>query len=222
MSWKDTLEEGVKQEVEKLESAIAERDQKLSNAGQELASNRTKKQELEAERDALTIKLKEAEQKSQGGVPQALNVEDTVRKILGEKEVQSAAQNRATAEARFKSAHPEFGAESDPSGVKFDTVKGKLARFSLNGLSSVEDFLSVYSEAYTLVNPARQVENGNSFTPFAASPSDTGAGPRDANKSKLSAKEKRLVDSLGWTEERFMKQLTARPHYVKALLDQME
>lgn len=222
MSWKETLDESGKKEVEQLEAKIAESTQKLSNAGQELASNRKDKQEIEAERDSLKIKLAEAEEKAREGNPTGGLTEADVRKILGEQDEKTAVQNRESAEARFKAAHKEFAADADPSGVKFSAVKGKLARFNLSGLKTVEEFTSVYEEAYTLVNPARAADDEGSYSPYAESPSDTGNSPREIDTDNLSPKEKKLIARLGWDKERYLKQKKARPTYVRTLLDQME
>lgn len=222
MSWKDTLDEAGKKEVEQLEAAIAERDQKLSNAGQELASNRTVKQTLEAERDSLKIKLAEAEERANGrsgGQPQ--DTEEVVRRILAEGDKKTAEQNRATAEARFKATHKEFADDADQGGIKFSAVKSKVARFNTDGLKTVEEFVQLYEEAYTLINPARAASEEN-YSPYAASPSDQGSSPKESDKDNLSPKEKKLIARMGWTNERYLKQKTARPTYVRALLDQME
>lgn len=221
MSWKDNLDEGAKKEVEQLEASIAERDQKLSNAGQELASNRTVKQQLEAERDALKVKLQEAEDRARGTGGQPTDTEAVVRRVLAENDTKAASQNRETAEARFISSHKEFASDADPGGVKFSAVKGKLARFNTDGLKTVEDFMGVYEEAYLLVNPARAAEGGE-YAPYADSPHDTGRGPKETDTQVLAVKEKKLVERMGWTKEQYLSQKTKRPTYVKQLLEHME
>lgn len=224
MSWKDNLDEGAKKEVEQLEVKLAEIEQKLSNAGQELAQNRKDRQAIEADRDALKIKLAEAEQNANpapsGDAPQ--DVEATVRKVLQEKDSQDAQSNRETAESRFKAAHKEFADDADAGGVKFSAVKAKVSRFNLSNLRSVEDFVAAYEDAYTLVSPGHAVDIGENYTPFADSPSDSGHGPRETDVNELSPKEQKLINRMSWDKEQYLKQKNKRPAYVKQLLDYME
>lgn len=218
MSEKDEGQE----DITKLKEQIAELTEKLGNATGELTEGRKTRQYLEAERDALTTKLKEAEEKAKdtpGDKPE--DVESAVRKILAERSKQDAQANRTAAEAKFKSAHTEFADDADAGGVKFGAVKAKFSKFNLESIVTVDEFMNLFEEAYTLAVPARTREEED-YNPDAHTPSNQSASPKETATDKLSYKEKKVMERLGWTTEQFLKQKVARPTYIRQLLAHME
>lgn len=222
MSQKDNPTGNEGEDVTKIKAELAEATQKLANATNELIDGRKTRQELEADRDALKVKLAEAEEKVKGGQPpQGALTEADVRKILAEREKQDAAANRQAAEAKFKAAHKEFADDADAGGVKFSAVKQKFSRFNLEGVVTVDEFLNLFEEAYTLAVPTRASGDGKSVL-NANTPSDTGHNPKETTDDQLSHKEKTVMERLGWTKDQFLKQKAARPTYIRQLLSHME
>lgn len=206
------------EEYETLKASLADIELKLKSATGELIEGRKSRAEVEAERDALTLKLKEAEDaKNGGGQP---STEEAVRKILKEKEGQDAVANRKTAEEAFKTQVKDFSPDNDPGGIKFSAVQAKFSKFNIDGVVKTEDFLELYAEAATLANPSKPISR-ETFTPYAATPPKSGSGPREAELNTLSSKEVDIVTRLGWTKEKYLEQKAKRPHYVESLLKQL-
>lgn len=219
MSTQDTGEET----VESLKAKLAETEGKLASATGELIENRASRQTVEGERDALKVKITELEGRvvtpPAGEQPK---VEDVVRAVLSERDQKDADRNRATAEATFRAAHSEFHPDNDPGGLKFDAIKAKLSRFSFGDMMEVSDFLSVYEDAFTLVNPKRADAGTTTYAPYASTVSHPSTTSRETETTGLGSKETKLIERMGWTAEQFQKQMQVRPTYVKSLLLHMD
>lgn len=207
------------EEYETLKASFADIETKLKSVTGELIEGRKTRAEIEAERDALAIKLKEMEKAPIVG--DVSSTEDAVRKVLKEQAKQDAVTNRKIAEETFKSQVKDFSSDNDPGGIKFSAVMAEFNRFNTEDVVKTEDFLELYSKAATLANPSKPVTR-ETFTPYAATPPSSSSGPREATTILLSSREQDIVKRMGWTEQQYLDQKTKRPHYVASLLKQLE
>lgn len=180
------------------------------------------KTERKAKQDAETAAAKaiaDAAVVSPATPPADATPEDpakVVERILAERDAASAVVVRENAEAKFKAAHKEFASDNDPAGIKFAAFKTVLARLNTSGLTTDEQFQAVFNDALTLMN--RQVApEERIITPYADTPSDGGT-PGHTDPNGTSAKEKKLYEGLGWTEEKYLKMKKSRPAYVEEML----
>lgn len=208
------------EEVEKLKNELAaaqakltEKDAQINGMSQELAGDRAKRQDLQAERDVLSVKVKELEGRI-GGV-QPTNVSEEVQKALLERDRQQAETNRTSAESSFKS-RKDFTPEADPGEIKFNAVKKKFAMFDTSKLKTTEEFLAVWQDAYRLVN--NQTHNTHIQNNQDMFSRNSGGAPREVETSQLTSEERSVVQRMGWTDDQFLKQKTKRPQYVESLM----
>lgn len=139
-----------------------------------------------------------------------------VERILAERDAASLVAVRENAEAAFKAAHKEFTTENDPAGLKFAAFKTVLARLNTTGLTTAEQFQAVFNDALTLMNRNAAPEE-RIITPYADTPSTDGT-PNASDPNAVSAKEKKLYEGLGWTQEKYLKMKKSRPAYVAEML----
>lgn len=188
----------------------------LANVVEEVKTERKTKQDAQAESEALKLKIKEVEDKQKAGAT-GDDVEAKVRAILNEDAKKSADSARVVAEQKWKANHTEFSETNDPGGVKFAAIKGKLSRLSDQGLSSENDFIGLFEDAYVLVKKERNIDS-HDYNPYAASNSSNGGAPKETNANNLSAKEEKLMKMEGWDKEKYLKMKAKRPSFVESLL----
>jgi hypothetical protein len=199
------------QEITRLKEEIAARDAKLANAGSELSTMRQSKAEIEGERDALKVKLQSLEQPTP-----ATDAAEVVKQALEARDREDAQRSKASAETAFKNSHKEFHPDNDPGGLKFEAYKAYLKKFSDSGLKSEKDFSTLYEDAYVLMNKGQSPKDER-ITPSPHVPLNPSNPPREISSDKLTYEEKRVVERLGWTEDKFLKMKETRPDYIKSL-----
>lgn len=205
------------QDVKVLQETVAKLQSDFKNVVGEVTQMRKDKSTLEAERDALALKLKEAQEGGASGDKPDVAAE--IQKAFQAKEAEQAKLNRASAEAKFKNANKEFSEDNDPGGIKFAALTAKLGLFALGSLKTEEEFKQVYESAYTLLNPARKPMNGTDYNIYANTPPAGGGAPKESHDNQLSAQERKIIERLGWTAEKYLKIKASRPQYVKELLE---
>lgn len=212
--------EGQDVSLETLLNKVGELETNFSNVVDELKSERVKKQEAEAERDLAIAALNDKKETppAKDGEVVVPDVKAVVEQTLAERDNKTAEDNKKSAEEKFKNSNKEFHPDNDPGGIKFATVTKQLARFNTAGLKSEEDFLKLYTDCLKLSKETPSQESKD-ITPYDSTPSNSGSGPKEVKVTQLSVKEVKLMNQLGWTEERFMKQKAARPSYVQSLLE---
>ena len=188
----------------------------LANVVEEVKAERKTKQDAQAESEVLKLKIKEIDDKTKVGAT-GDDVEAKVRAILNEDAKKSADSARVVAEQKWKANHTEFSETNDPGGVKFAAIKGKLSRLSDQGLSSENDFIGLFEDAYVLVKKERNIDS-HDYNPYAASGSSNGATPKTTDPNNLSAKEEKLMKMEGWDKEKYLKMKAKRPSFVDSLL----
>ncbi len=161
----------------------------------ELKEVRGKKQEVEGERDALKLKVNNVPPKAE-----STDVEAEVKKFLEQESVKTTEESKVSAEQRFKNEHKEFDATNDPGGLKYAAFQEKLKMFNLTGLKKETEFLEVFENTLTLMKEKKDSKR----IPY----SDAGTGgnpPKETHVSDLSSREQKMIENMGWTEERYLK-----------------
>lgn len=210
-------------EIEKLKADLAAKEEELrvakeseatakANLGstvEELKDLREKKQAAEAERDLALAKFN-----GQGGD----DVKATVQSILAERDSKDLEKVKEDSLEDFKNIHKELFAEAnDAGGIKFGVFKTHLAKLNLSTLKTAKEFNEAFENALLLMNKGKvaQPQNGggNPYTP-----NNSGGQPQSTEGTTLDSKETKLIQQIGWTEEKYLEQKKKRPSYVANLL----
>jgi hypothetical protein len=211
-------------EIEKLKADLAAKEEELRIAKEaegtakaslgstveEIKQLREKKQAAEAERDLALAKLN-----GQGGD----DVKATVHSILAEEKSKEFEKVRDESLEDFKNTHKELFAEAnDAGGIKFEAFKKHLAKLNLSGLTTAKQLKEAYEDALILMNKGKTQSpaNGGGGSPFT--PNNSGGNPHSEEGSQLDASEQKLIQQIGWTEEKYLEQKKKRPSYVANLL----
>ncbi len=168
----------------------------------ELKENRTKMAEL---------KRQLAEK---GGTDQPADVDNAVAAALAKRDKERADTNKVAALDKFVKSHKEFLPENDPTGLKLQAFKGKLSRFNTDGLTEVEQFMEVFEDAGRLLGHTPQQKNNKPVMPNIPPSSDE---PAEVIQSQLSPKEKKVLERMGWTEEKYLALKKKMPDYVERI-----
>jgi hypothetical protein len=192
---------------------------------------KSKNDQLESEKAGLVEEIKVERTKKQEAADlarAALEANDPDAKILSvvekrleQEKTKQIETSRAQFEDKFKSSNPEFQPSNDPAGIKFEAFKKILTRFNLSGLTTETEFADAYKDAMLLLKreegtPANQSINRNSFSPSTKSSTAT-----ETDTSELSAQEQKLIASINWTKEKYLKLKASQPHFVTDLLSKV-
>lgn len=199
-------------QVDVLSAELITAKENVTSTVEELKVLRTKKQELE---DIAKAAL---EGKGSGEDIEA-KARQIVKTMLDEEKSTKIEMTRSEFEAKFKASNPEFLQANDPAGIKFEAFKKVLGRFNTNGLSSQDEFATVYGDALTLMTGIKQSTYKES-SPYAFSPVSR-SGIAEVVDGDLSPTEKKLIDDNSWTKERYLKLKNSQPQYVRQLLNQV-
>jgi chromosome segregation ATPase len=201
-------------EAQTAKTALATAEANTASTVEELKNLRTAKQEVEAKLTLAESKLN-PHNSSQG------NVEEQVNTVLAKKEEERLVALKDDTERKFKESHSEFHPDTDTGGLKYAAFKQKLARMNLAGLKSEDELTAAFEDALVLLNKRESTDNGN-FNPYAATTKTNSGEPKGVNGSKLQSNELKLIQQLGWTEERYLKTKKAQPHFVDSMLAQFK
>lgn len=204
-----------KTEFEKLKETVAT----IPGVVEELKTLRTAKQESDARADAAEAALKA---KEEGGNPNPPAPTDPAALVAAEfrkRDEDERKRLRDNAVEAFKNVHKEFHPENDPGGLKYAAFERHLNRLNLSDAASAKDFADAFEDAYLLMTrkPVQQEDN----TPIVdGDPNNSGGAPHTPpQQTGLTAKEKKVIADMGWTEERYLKLKKSRPAYVDSLLN---
>jgi hypothetical protein len=200
-------------ELNTTKEALATAEATNTSTVDEIKTLRQKKQEAEAERD---LALAKANKDGHADVP---DISTVIQKELDAREAKDAEKIKVDALESFKMAHKELFADAnDVGGLKFSAFKDSLSKLNLSGLKTATQFSEAYENALILMNRGKTQSQPNRNGEGAIIPPTGGGSPKVDEDSGLEYKETELIRSLGWTEERYLKQKKARPAYVAALL----
>ena len=189
------------EDVEKLKIELTTTKQGLEHVVDELKEERRKR--------------REAEEKLNPSKP-IDEVSEKVRVALMEDKKKQAELNRVKALEKFQEENKEFHPDNDPGGLKMALLQKELNGLKTDDAVLAEDFLSLLDKAKRLI-PTIAPETPVTIVPPASTPI-TATPPRVRVESKLTPKEQQAAQSVGWTEEKFLKIKTAQPRFVEQLL----
>lgn len=194
---------------------------------------KTKYEQSESQKAGLVEELKEEKRKKQeaadlaraamdgaGATPEE-KILSVVEKRLAEEKTKQIEMSRSEFEANFKATNPEFEPSNDAGGIKFQAFKNILSKFNLNGLTTEKEFAEVYKDAMLLLKRQEGKPNDQSFNRDSFSPGTRSSGGDKSNSGELSSKEEKMIQSINWTKEKYLKLKTSRPDFVESLLSQV-
>lgn len=211
-----------KAEHDELVKKLADESQAKTNLVEELTTERKKKQDSEAVAEDLKKKLEEkVEIPVEAGELTADKIAEIASKatqeVLNKNTETTVASNKEMALAKFKEKYKEFHTDNDEGGIKIASLERKLERFNMSSLKSVEDFISVFEDAYNLIGKtAIQDKPG---TPIPADPSTDGPAPAEVTTDNLTPEELKVIDrAFDGDKERYIKIKAKRPDFVNTLI----
>ena len=140
-------------------------------------------------------------------------------KKLQEKEALDAQANKKAAFEKFVTDNKEFNPENDPTGLKRDALQKKFNRFNTEGLTNVDDFLTVIGEAKTLLlGNDKPIDTSKSINSYS-NPGKINNNISGGRESKLTPKELKLAQQTGKSEEQILKLKQKNPEYLEGLLE---
>lgn len=145
-------------------------------------------------------------------------LEALLDKKIKERDALNAQANKTAAFEKFVTEHSEFNPENDPTGLKRDALQKKFNQFNTDGLSKVEEFISVIGDAKTLLlgndSPADTTRETNLYS----NPGKQNNPPPAKRNDELTPKELKLITQSGTTKERIMKLKATNPEFLEGLL----
>lgn len=200
---------------EVLRTKLAEAEAAKAALTGELTDSRPRLREANETIVTLQEALRKATEKNNAN-PEEQKIEDVVRKLLGNKEQQDADKNRKAAFDQFISEHKEYSSDNDPGGVKKSALEKEFNNFNLSGLLETADFKARIEKADRLLRGSTSRETEQESNSNSSGPSSTTAIEPD-NSTKLTPREKEVVDRNGWTEEEYLRLKAKMPGYVESL-----
>lgn len=186
---------------------------------------------LESEKAGLVEEVKEERRKKQeqedlakaalaSNDPDA-KILSVVERKLAEEKTKQIEMSLAQFEANYKASNPEFQPSNDPSGIKFQAFKKVLGRFNLSGLSTEAEFAEVYKDAMLILKREEPKNGDQTINRNSFSPSTRSSGATETINSDLTEKEEKLIASVNWTKEKYLKLKASQPIFVSELLSRV-
>jgi len=206
-----------KDSIEYTAEKIAELESKAKLAAQ-LAAEKAKAEDalngVVEELKELRVKNREQKPQENNNVDNEAKTRELLLNILNEGRSKQSEMNRTEFEERFKSSNPEFQPANDIGGIKWNAFKQTLNRFNLSNVSG-SDLEKTYKDALRLMRDTNDdsKNNANSF-----SPASRGTNQRQVTDNDLLQEEIDLMNSVGWTKEKYLKLKASQPDYVRSLL----
>lgn len=199
-----------KVDVDELVERVATLEQDKVNVVEEMTGLRKKNQTLTAELQTALDGKKEVVETND-------DIDSKVKAILEEDSKKKAVKNRGTAVGTFQNKCKEFHPDNDPGGAKMSLLEEKVKLFNSEGLIEEKEFVSLYERAMLHI-PKKTVENKETISnPFTSTPQG-GGSPSVAENNQISSVERKLIQSKGWTEERYLKLKNKQPRFIEELL----
>ena len=207
----DSQVEALKTQIATLTTKMGEMETALSTAtGDKTAAV----EELKTTRKQLAdAKAKLEDKEHSNGSP--ADAEAIVAAALAKRDKERADANKVSALDKFIKSHKDISPENDPTGLKLQAFKTKLSRFSTEGLTEVEQFNEVFEDAYRLLGNNTTNKQKSDMTPSAPLSPDE---PEEVKIETLTPKEKKVLERLGWTTEKYLALKKKMPDYVHQIL----
>lgn len=199
--------EEIRKEREELRLKLEEKEKAEKAIIEELQSERTQRQKAQEE-----LKGKEGATES----PDDEDPEKVVERVLTRRQEEERKSSQEQALREFRKNHPEFNEENDPAGIAFKKFEDTLSKFNLSDVKSKEDFSNRFGEVYEFMNRKSTPSESKNF--HSGTKDSPGSSPREDDTVVLSDAEKKVMEQIGWTKEKFLEQKAKRPHFVASLL----
>lgn len=146
----------------------------------------------------------------------------TVKKVLDEEKSGMVKANKQAAINKYITENKEFHPENDSLGLKRDALLNKLNLFNTSSLSTVDEFYSVIRDAHRLLvgfdkQPDTEGKNKN---PYSDSPTPK-PQPQPVAENGLTQEEKKLIETSGWTVEKYLKTKEKHGDMIAGLLSRV-
>ncbi len=188
--------------IEKVANLEQDKANVISELTQKRESERLAKEELERVK-----KEKESD-------PSISDPRKIVEEVLNQKEQEAAKEAFKDAIEDLKKTYNEFSQETDAAGIVFGKFENEMRKFNFSGLKTKEEFKARLDEVYNYMNrtlPPKSQE-------FYQGTRQSGSEQKTTDKNTLSDKEMRLIQSMGWDKERYLKTKAKRPVFIESLL----
>lgn len=209
-------------EQQELIERIKQLEADKSNLVSELQDDRKKRQDIQDQVETLKEALENSIKKTTEN-PEEEKLARLVAEALNKKESEAAAKNKKTAFDKFLADNKEFHPENDPSGLKRIALEKKLALFNVNGLSEVDDFYSVMANAKALLGgqdtPPKTEDVKEIKNPYASTSRTTSNPTVTDSDTELDSREKKLLEQVGWTKDKYLKMKAKQPAFVASILE---
>lgn len=209
---------GTNDSQEELKNKIAELEKKNKELENERDSAVGDKTRVVDELKESRGKLAELKEKLAGKqeAPKAEDIAAVLDAELAKRDLENAAKLKAATLDRFVKAHKDLSPDNDPTGLKLTAFKTKLSRFSTEGMTQAEQFMEVFEDAYRLLG--KQDTTQQPKPKVQTSEPSISEDPEEVIVTNLTSKEKKVIERLGWTEEKYLGMKKKMPSYVAKLL----
>lgn len=199
---------------EEIIALIQEKDEALQKAEADKTATVGELKDLRAKKQELEKSLEESK-KPQTTEPEAQTTEEQFEAFLQKKQQEEAKANREKAIEEFRASNHEFSEAADPGGIKFAAFERELKKFNLSDLSSTDDFKSRFREVHDFMNRGEKPdETVNTYKGTQKAPAE----PPSGNEKALDAVEKKLIDNMGWSVDRYLALKEKMPAYIEQQL----
>lgn len=181
----------------------------LNNTVEELKALRKKNSEL----------AEELKKKSESNLPpEETKVVEAIKRVLTEEKMANVKSMKEKTFERFIIENKEFHPDNDPTGLKREALRNKLARFNTDSVSDAEEYFDMIKEAQLLLGGNDTRSNTSTVNnPYSSTPQSR-MTPQKIVEDKLSSKERKLVERGSATEEQILKLKAKNPSYLASLL----
>lgn len=211
--------EGLTEEgLEEIRKEAAEKAKKEAEEAFEKAKKGLT-EDLLAERQRRKAAEEEMERNRKSPEPASENDDpkEVFKKLLTEKEQEEAKLARERSLEKFRESVREFSKENDEAGIVFSKFENELKKFNLDGLKSEQDFMARYKDVYDYMNRKQSTPTPDSSF-YQGSPKGPGSSAPEGDSDPLSDVEKKVLERLGWTKEKYLQQKAKHPDFVRSLL----
>lgn len=202
--------------VEELKAELATAQQAQQALTGELTDTRPKLRDATEKIELLTQQLQAAVEKNSQN-PEEAKITEAVEAVLAKRTQQSAQANREAAFVKFVADNKEYHPENDTGGLKMAALKNEFNQFNTSGIVEVGDFVTVIGKANALLRGTDTARQTTVVTPQSSTSSQP-AAPVTQPVSEISPAEKKLIESNGWTEEKFLKLKAKMPDMIEGLI----
>lgn len=200
-------------EAEDIKAKYEQAEKDKANLVEEIKEERRKKQEAE------DLAKSAIEKKNED--PSEAKIQELIERKLNEDKTKQIETSRSQFDAKFKASHPEFEPSNDIGGIKYESFKRVLNKFNLNGLTTEEEFADVYNNAFLIFNGGIKQNQNQNINKNAFTPASKSSGGTVVTDGDLLPKEEKLIQSIGWTKEKYLKLKASRPTFVEDLLSKV-